>query len=100
MMLAALSTYHAGMPQVVLVSDGALRDAEALQDVVRRRYLPTAITVPVNSANRDRLNRVLPWMAAMKARDGRPTAYVCRDFSCQAPTTDHEDLDRQLRVLS
>jgi uncharacterized protein YyaL (SSP411 family) len=100
MMLAALSTYHAGMPQVVLVSDGALRDAEALQDVVRRRYLPTAITVPVNSANRDRLNRVLPWMAAMKARDGRPTAYVCRDFSCQAPTTDHQDLDRQLRVLS
>ena len=100
MMLAALSTYHAGMPQVVLVSDGASREAEALRDVVRRRYLPTAITVPVNSANRDRLDRVLPWMAAMKARDGRPTAYVCRDFSCQAPTTDHEDLDRQLRVLS
>jgi uncharacterized protein YyaL (SSP411 family) len=100
MMLAALSTYHAGMPQVVLVSDGASRDAEALRDVVRRRYLPTTIMVPVNSANRDRLDRVLPWMAAMKARDGHPTAYVCRDFSCQAPTTDHQDLDRQLRVLS
>jgi uncharacterized protein len=100
MMLAALSTYHAGMPQVVLVSDGASRDAEALRDVVRRRYLPTAITVPVNSGNRDRLDRLLPWMAAMKTRDGRPTAYVCRDFSCQTPTTDREDLDRQLRVLS
>jgi uncharacterized protein len=99
MMLAALSTYHAGMPQVVLVGDGAAGDMQALLDVVRRRYLPTAITVPVGSSNRERLDRVLPWMAAMTARDGRPTAYVCRDFSCQAPTTDREDLDRQLRVL-
>jgi uncharacterized protein len=99
MMLAALSTYHAGMPQVVLVSDGASRDAEALRDVVRRRYLPTTIMVPVNSANRDRLDRVLPWMAAMKARDGRPTAYVCRDFSCQAPTTDPQELDGHLQSL-
>ncbi len=82
------------------MNDGASHDAEALRDVVRRRYLPTVITVPVNSGNRDRLDRLLPWMAAMQTRDGRPTAYVCRDFSCQAPTTDCEDLDRQLRVLS
>jgi uncharacterized protein len=100
MMLAALSTYHAGMPQVVLAGDGDSDGMQALRDVVRRRYLPTAITVTVDGSNRDRLERVLPWMAAMKPRDGRPTAYVCRDFSCQAPTTDREDLDRQLRVLS
>jgi uncharacterized protein YyaL (SSP411 family) len=100
MMLAALSTYHAGMPQVVIVSDGDSRDAQALRDVVRRQYLPTSITVPVNSSTRDHLNRVLPWIASMKPREGLATAYVCRDFSCQAPTTDRQDLDRQLRVLS
>ncbi len=100
MLLAALSTYHAGMPQVVLVGDRTSEDMRALRDVVRRRYLPTAITMPVDDTNRERLDRVLPWVAAMKTRDGRPTAYVCRDFSCQAPTTDREDLDRQLRVLS
>jgi uncharacterized protein YyaL (SSP411 family) len=97
MMLAALSTYHSGMPQVVLVGDGASKDMQALRDVVRRRYVPTAIVVPVDESNRDRLDRVLPWIAAMKTREGRPTAYVCRDFSCQAPTIDHEELDRQLR---
>ena len=99
MMLAALSTYHAGMPQVVLIGDGAARDLQVLHDVVRRRYLPTTITVPVDSSNRERLDRVLPWMAAMTARDGRPTAYVCRDFSCQAPTTEARELDGQLSNL-
>jgi uncharacterized protein YyaL (SSP411 family) len=100
MMLAALSTYHTGMPQVVLAGDRASDDMRSLRDVVRRHYLPTAITLPVDDANREGLTHVLPWVAAMKTRDGRPTAYVCRDFSCEAPVTDHEDLDRQLRVLS
>jgi hypothetical protein len=97
MMLAALSTYHSGMPQVVIVGDRASDQTRALIDVVRRRYLPTAITVPVHATGRDRLDRQLPWMVAMRERDGRATAYVCRDFSCRAPTTDPRELDGQLR---
>jgi hypothetical protein len=99
MMLAALSTYHSGMPQVVVVGDLGSDQTQALLDVVRRRYMPTAIIVGAHTPNRDRLDRLLPWMAAMKERDGRPTAYVCRDFSCQAPTSDPEELDRQLRSV-
>jgi uncharacterized protein YyaL (SSP411 family) len=100
MMLAALSTYHSGMPQLVIVGDGESSERQALIDVVRSRYLPSAITVRVDSARRESLDRLLPWMAAMKERDGRPAAYVCRNFSCQAPATNREDLDHQLRVLS
>jgi uncharacterized protein YyaL (SSP411 family) len=100
MMLAALSTYHSGMPQVVIVGDPSSETTQGLLDVVRRSYLPTAITLLVHSSNRTPLDRVLPWIAAMKERDGRPTAYVCRDFSCQAPTTNARELDGQLRAVS
>jgi uncharacterized protein YyaL (SSP411 family) len=98
MMLAALSTYHAGMPQVVIVGDEA-QDLRGLLDVIRRHYLPTVVTVPAHASNRDRLDRFLPWMAAMKTREGQPTAYVCRDFTCEAPTNEPRELDRQLRSL-
>jgi uncharacterized protein YyaL (SSP411 family) len=30
--------------------------------------------------------------------EGRPAAYVCRNFTCDAPTADAEDLERALRV--
>ena len=98
MMLAALSTYHAGMPQVVVVSD---RDAASgeLAAVVREQYLPTAVFVPVNASTRAALAGLLPWIAAMQTREGRPTAYVCRDFACQQPTTSAKELRSQLSRL-
>jgi uncharacterized protein YyaL (SSP411 family) len=30
----------------------------------------------------------------MKDRDGRATAYVCRNFACEAPTANPDELDR------
>jgi uncharacterized protein YyaL (SSP411 family) len=96
MLLTALSTYHADMPQIVLVEGGEPAAFEALTQVMRDRYLPTAVTVPVRQAHRSSIERLLPWVAAMTARDGQATAYVCRDFACQAPVTSAESLARQL----
>ena len=99
MMLAALSTYHAGTAQIVLVSDREAADSDALVAVVRERYLPTAVFVPVRASTRGALADLLPWIAAMQARDGHATAYVCRDFACQQPTTSPEELRSQLSTL-
>ena len=93
MMLAALSTYHAGIPQVVIVGDPAAEDARALHLAVRRRYMPTAVVIAVDPSNR-RLSAVLPWVASLETRGGRATAYLCRDFACEAPTTDPAELGR------
>ena len=39
---------------------------------------------------------LLPWLGTMTMREGRATAYVCRDFACQAPVTDRDALIEQL----
>ena len=84
MMLAALSTYHSGMPQVVLVGDERRRHAHCWRSRASD-IMPTAVTVPVASILRGReaLARLLPWTAAMTMRDGQATAYLCRDFACR-----------------
>jgi hypothetical protein len=95
-MLAALSTYHAGMPQIVLVGEPHAEEMQAMRGVLQESYRPAAIVVPVVPQHRETLARLLPWVADMRAIDGRATAYVCRDFSCQAPTTSAEELGAQL----
>jgi uncharacterized protein YyaL (SSP411 family) len=37
-----------------------------------------------------------PVLDAMRTVDGRATAYLCRDFACQAPTAEPAELSRQL----
>ena len=94
MMLAALSAYRAGVQQVVVVGEDA-RSASELLAAVGRTYLPFAVLVPV-LPHTEPLDRLLPLVAGMQPRDGRPTAFVCRDFACRAPTTDPEELVRQV----
>jgi uncharacterized protein YyaL (SSP411 family) len=99
MMLAALSTYHAGIPQVVIVGEPGESGARLLTDVVRRTYLPHAVVVPVREPHREALAGLLPWTKGLRMREGRATAYVCREFACKAPTTSPDELARQLQDL-
>ena len=99
MMLAALSIYHVGVPQIVIAGEPDASDTRALAAVVRRHYLPSAVVVPLTEAHRDALARLLPWTASLRLRDGCATAYVCREFACQMPATSPDELDNQLREL-
>ena len=96
MMMTALSTYHSGMPQVVLAGDPSASDTQTLTRAAYRRYMPTALIIPLTSRHREHVGRLLPWIGAMQPRNGRATAYVCRDFACQAPATSAEELVAQL----
>ena len=93
MLLAGLSAWHAGVQQIVIVGSAGDTSREALERTAAARYLPFAVVVPVAPGERQRLiGEVAPFVAAMPARDGRATAYVCRDFACQAPADDPAEL--------
>jgi uncharacterized protein YyaL (SSP411 family) len=100
MMLAALSTYHAGVPQIVVAGGADATETHALTAVVRRHYLPTAVVLPLTGTHRETLAPLLPWTASLRLRDGRATAYVCREFACQTPAISPGELDTQLEALT
>jgi hypothetical protein len=43
-------------------------------------------------------DRIVPLLAGRSLVDGRPAAYVCRNFACERPLTDVEELARSLAV--
>jgi uncharacterized protein YyaL (SSP411 family) len=92
MMAAALSSYHAPGTQIVIAGEPDAPVTLALRRAVGRRYLPFAVVVPVVPATRERLATILPWIATLNPFDGRPTAYVCRDFTCQLPVSSPDAL--------
>jgi uncharacterized protein YyaL (SSP411 family) len=95
MMLAGLSTFHAGASQVVIV--GEADAARSMKAELSRHYLPFAVTIPVRpGAHQEEIGRALPFIGAMRAHDGAATAFVCRDFACREPATDPAALAAQL----
>ena len=52
----------------------------------------------VGASDRDRAASTgIPLLETRPAIQGKPTAYVCQRYVCQAPTTDPADLARQLK---
>jgi hypothetical protein len=97
MLLAALAVRHAVVHQVVVVGPRDRADTVALRRVLADRYLPFAVTVPVEPGPaQDRLARTLPFVGAMQMVGGRATAFVCRGFACDRPVTDADALDAAL----
>ena len=97
MMMAALSTYHAKVAQVVIVGQRSDEATRSLMKEAAAKYDPFSIVVPVEPGDRQaELARMLPFISAMEMRDGRATAYVCHDFTCTEPTTDAAGLAERL----
>jgi uncharacterized protein len=93
MMAAALSTYTAGLQQIVIVGE---EGASALDRAVAARYLPFAITLTLSPDRQRALGALMPFVAAMTPIDGAAAAYVCRDFACRQPVTSVEELEQEL----
>jgi uncharacterized protein YyaL (SSP411 family) len=92
MMLCALSAWHAGLSQIVIV--GRKDDAPAvdLERELAAHYLPFAIHVPVTPGPaQDALAARLDFIRGMTPADGA-AAYVCQNFTCSQPVTRREDL--------
>ena len=97
LMMAALVRYHAPATQIVIVGEPDAPDTRALERVVAARYLPFAVRLRVSPGDEQaRLAERLPFVGALRQIDGRPTAYVCSDFTCREPVTDPARLDGQL----
>src|SRR3989454_1416632 len=127
MMAAALSTYIAGIQQIVIVeaahdpstSSGSPRVAsrgEGFSDTsveregfsrasdllrtVALEYLPFAITLRVTPDRQRALAASLPFIAAMQPVNGASAAFVCRRFTCRQPVTTADALREELKAAS
>ena len=93
MLAAALSISLAPAEQIVVVGAAGDAEADTLWRAAQRRYRPFMTLLRVAPGERQtRLGGLIPWVASMTPVDGRAAAYVCRNFTCEAPTTRAEDV--------
>ncbi len=87
-MAAALETAVAGGEQIVIVGHRGDEGTRAMWLAANRAYRPFAVMTTFDPSEQQALAAQMPWVAEMKMIDDKATAYVCRGFTCEAPTTD------------
>jgi uncharacterized protein len=96
-MLAAADRLLGAQVDVVVAAEDHSAEALALRCAAVRAYVPDLVLASV--APRDP-QADWPIFAAKVAREGRATAYACRGYACDAPTTDPPELAEQVRRLA
>ena len=59
-------------------------------------FAPETLFLYAPADQASRLTTVAPFVSGMPSRDGQTTFYVCRDFTCEKPTTDLGSMARSL----
>ena len=86
-----------GKQQIVLAGDKASPAFRALAEVVHRRLLPNAVLLHADGGEHQAwLGSQNAALAEMKPVGGAAAAYVCQNYTCQAPVTAADDLAKLL----
>ena len=93
--LCALDGYLSESKEAVIVADSA-RAATPMLRRLASAYQPNAVVVSTRGAD-GQASPTGDWpvFAGRTALDGEPTAYVCRNYACQLPTTDADAMMRE-----
>ena len=97
-MLAALDFYLDKPKEIVLVGDRKDPETGELLGKIHSLYLPN-MTLQLASPD-DSLELISPLLAGKKAIAGKPTVYVCHNFTCSRPAVEWDELKTASRRLA
>jgi uncharacterized protein YyaL (SSP411 family) len=92
--LCALDFHLGPVAEVALVAPSAGGWSPLVEEVFRR-YLPNRVAMGAVAGDPAAVAG-LPLLEGRGPVDGKPTAYVCRNYACEMPATDPGALGRQL----
>ena len=81
--------------EFAVIGDPHSTDTRALLEVLNERYMPNSVLASAAPDN-DTASHIVPLLADRPLKDGKATAYVCQNFTCQAPVNTPEALKQSL----
>jgi uncharacterized protein YyaL (SSP411 family) len=97
--LAGVNFYYAPIREVVIVGPRSDPATAALRRAVDAVYDPHIVLLGIDPADPDaeELRGMAPVLLGKELIDGKPTAYVCRNYTCRRPVTSPDELLREMQ---
>lgn len=83
--------------EIVIAGKRGAKDTEAMLSRVQQAFLPDAVILfHPEGEEKDQVIHAIPFIQNQEALNNQATAYICKNYACQEPTTDVERLAEQL----
>jgi uncharacterized protein len=96
--LADMDYYLSKSIEIVIAGDSESQQTRQFADLINSKWLPNAIRAVFMPGSSQVLDS-LPLFAGRKLVEGKPAAYICRNYSCQAPASNLVDLEKSIKEI-
>lgn len=99
MLMQALDFAIGPDSEVVIIGDREAEDTKAMFETLGKEFLPNKVVIfrPAKEEHSEIMS-LAPYTRDMSDKNGKVTAYVCRNYSCELPTTEKERMLELLRL--
>jgi len=87
-MLSALCWYFSAPREIIFAGPRESASTCLMLDEIHRHFIPNKILLLVENETKEKLSSILPFLQNITIPNSETTAYICRNYSCQLPTTD------------
>lgn len=77
--------------EIIITGRKDASDTQQLRQHLNRHFLPRSVQI-LNDPEDELIPELAPYLSDYEMKDGRATAYVCQNYSCELPTTDPEKM--------
>ena len=92
-LLNAMIFFEAKPQEVIITGDFDRAGTQEMIRILHHNRNPLISSIVYTDKQKD-LNAVIPYIENYQAIDGRPTAYICRDYACRPPITDLQEFEK------
>lgn len=94
-LMTALEYFLSPSEHLVIVSE-QLNNAGSIIDTLSGEFIPNLNIIVMNDLQRNFFTKKLSFTKEMKMIDGSPTAYFCRNFACELPLKNIDEIKRKI----
>lgn len=98
-MLSALDFYLGPTVQIAIVGEQSKAPTKKLLEIIRDGFLPNKIVTLSEPAEKEP-EMFISLLRGKRSINDAPTVYLCENYSCRAPITEAEELEKSLRKAS
>lgn len=83
--------------ELIIVIDKNKHDFKSILEKIKKEYYPNFIIIVKDINDKDLIENIAPWIDSYMVINGKPTYFVCTNFTCKQPTN---DLQTALKLLN